>query len=73
MVKCGCELIFQEIWFFLCYRFVNYEKFKKYKENVVVLQEDMRREDEDLVGVDLELCGEEDILGVDLIICGRME
>lgn len=33
----------------------------------------MRREDEDLVRVDLELCGEEDILGVDLIICGKME
>lgn len=53
--------------------FVNHEKSKKHKENVAALQEDMRREDEDLVGVDPELCGEEDTSGVDPTICGRME
>lgn len=73
MAKCGCELIFQETCFFLCHRFVNHEKSKKHKENVAALQEDMRREDEDLVGEDPELCGEEDTSGVDPTICGRME
>lgn len=33
----------------------------------------MRREDEDLVRVDPELCGEEDTSGVDPTICGKME
>lgn len=73
MAKCGCELIFQETWFFLCHRFVNHEKSKKHKENVAALQEDMRREEEDLVRVDPELCGEEDTSGVDPTICGKME
>lgn len=53
--------------------FVNHEKSKKHKDNVAALQEDMRREDEDLVGVDPELCGEEDTSGVDPKICERME
>ncbi|XP_062575627.1 dnaJ homolog subfamily C member 21-like [Saccostrea cucullata] len=37
--------------------FVNHEKSKKHKENVAALQEDMRREDEDLVGVDPNIPG----------------
>ncbi|XP_048759985.2 dnaJ homolog subfamily C member 21-like isoform X2 [Ostrea edulis] len=36
--------------------FVNHEKSKKHKENVATLQEDMRREDEELVGEDPEIC-----------------
>lgn len=50
--------------------FVNHEKSKKHKENVAALQEDMRKEDEDLVGVDPELSGVDDISGVDPKICG---
>lgn len=52
---------------------MNHEKSKKHKDNVAALQEDMRREDEDLVGVDPELCGEEDTSGVDPKICERIE
>nr|XP_022313073.1 dnaJ homolog subfamily C member 21-like [Crassostrea virginica]XP_022313074.1 dnaJ homolog subfamily C member 21-like [Crassostrea virginica] len=37
--------------------FVNHERSKKHRENVAALQEDMRREDQDLVGEDPDLSG----------------